>query len=711
MNIIGLVMRGTLACGILLAIAISPSHAAVQLGMHMDFILSNGTTVRVFPAAGSSATAGARPVWEPLPSTRNSANANPCQALQSAYGSRQQGASRYVTNQAIARMRPVGGSGRPAWLRQTPALRRVIGNAALRTMPKPSAWYYLPTEPRLSFKDGKPEAMFMNFITDETTDQGGAEGGLFHLLVTYGLSKEEEAELRSELSKAVPGAVLKGQVDLLPSGNNQNFIVTSGTLSDKGFAPEGVLTSGFAPTQPGGKVAMAARLSATGAQLLAKTFENKNGTADLSVTFIYDYIAKTRAFTAELTIQLDQIREVTECIERSRRTNKESFFEFKVFFPGRGERVTGVTQEQIEGMYDLLLTSGMIEIKIDQNLPDVDVSMIENALMANAMESFLSMQRQFQSSPVDMPEINNDSEDDEDDTPNTDNYRVYEISTKRSRMQARLRYRVTKEMAVYRSHIITGNMGAELRRYRDTVFSNVLLNDPFFKRGEIIVSVDPAAFPLFDAKIINNASVSIEVPISGTTPFTEQTAFFARDVVGAVDAFRKFTFATNGKGSPNPDCILRYRASWSLRGGGQWPKNPKMRCSNQLAITLSPPVFARTIDVEADLGEMEAVGIRAADVILRHKRYGRDNLETVKFRVAQGVGYQSAMLFIDRNESGQQPPVEYSIVFTHKTAGQLPQTPWQRLEGDFVIANIGGLPASYLQKIVGSVGGVEQFME
>jgi len=33
------------------------------------------------------------------------------------------------------------------------------------------------------------------------------------------------------------------------------------------------------------------------------------------------------------------------------------------------------------------------------------------------------------------------------------------------------------------------------------------------------------------------------------------------------------------------------------------------------------------------------------------------------------------------------------------------------LEGDFVIANIAGLPASYLQKISGSVEGVEQFTE
>jgi len=696
---------------VILTAASQTGHAAVQLGMHMDFVLSNGNTVRVFPAAGSTATPGARPAWKPLPTPARPAGENVCQNLQNAYSARQQGNSRIAQNQAVTQMRAVQAQGRPSWLRQTPALRRVVGNAATKSMAKPSAWYYLPKEPRLSFKDGKPEALFMNFMTDETTEQGGAEGGLFHLLVTHGLSQEEISELRAELAKAVPGAVLKGQVELLPAGNNENFIVTSGTLSDEGFAPEGVLTSGFAPTAPDGKAAMAGRLDATGAQLLAKTFDTNSGAADMSVTFVYDYIAKTRAFTAELTINLDQISEVTECIQRSQQTNRESFFEFKLFFPGRGERVTGVTRDQVEGMYDLLITAGMIEIKIDQNLPDVDVSMIENALMANAMESFLNMQRQFQGTPVDVPGGSGDSDDDEDDTPNTDNYQVFEMSTKRRRMKGQLTYRVTKEMAVYRQHVITGNMGAELRRYQDDVFSNALLNDPFFKRGEIIVSVDPEAFPLYEAKQINNASVSIEVPIAGSTPFTEQTAFFARDVVGAVDAFRTFTFATNGQGSPDENCVIKYSASWSLRGGGQWPKNPAKQCSNQLAITLSPPVSARVIDVEADLGEMESVGIRAADVILRHRRYGKDALETVKFRVAEGVGYQSSTLFIDKNESGQNPPVEYSIVFTHKDSGPLPPTPWQRLEGDFVIANVAGLPANYLREISGSVEGLDGFLE
>lgn len=694
-----------------IALLLAPVYAdaAVRLGMHMDFVLSTGATVRVFPAADTAGVAGERAAWQPAPASTTStalATQNMCTRVDAAANQINAGTSLGAQFQKVAQMTELTAAARPTWLKTPTSLRSVVGSTGARAMAKPSSWYYLPTAPRLSFREGKPEAMFVNFLTDETTDQGGAEGGLFHLMVTYGLTQAEVTELQNELRKAVEGATLRGQVDLLPAGNNQNFIVTSGTLSDTGFAPAGVLTSGFAPTLPGGKAAMAGRLSAQGAQLLATTFDNANGTSDLSVTFVYDYIAKTRAFTGEVTIDLDQVNAVTNCLERSQQSVRRRSGVF-----GLSTERAMITQQQLEDSYDLLRTVGAVETRFDVNMPEVDVSTIESALMQTAMESFLNMQRQFQTMPVEMPTADDDEEKSATSVPDVDNYRVYEVSKKTRRMTGRLTYRVTKELAVYRNHVITGNMGAELRKYRDGVFSSVLLNDPFFKRGELLISIDPEAFPLFESQQINNATVMINVPISGSTPFTDQAAFFARDVVGAADAFKTFTFATNGKGSPDTNCIVKYKASWSLRGGGQWPRTPAEVCSNQLAITLTPPLAPRTIDVEADLGELESVGIRAADVVLRHTRYGQQTNETVKFRVAEGVGYRSATLFIDKSESAPLPPVEYSIVFTHKDAGPLPQTPWRRLEGDFVIANVSGLPASYLSDISGTVEAIRSFLE
>ena len=73
-----------------------------------------------------------------------------------------------------------------------------------------------------------PEATFVKFITDEETADGGADGGLFHLMVTYGLTKDEEEELRKVLADLVPGATLMGMVELEPSKSTENFVVTSG---------------------------------------------------------------------------------------------------------------------------------------------------------------------------------------------------------------------------------------------------------------------------------------------------------------------------------------------------------------------------------------------------------------------------------------------------------------------------------------------------
>ena len=687
--------------------------AAVQLGMHMDFVLSNGTTVRVFPAAPTQAVPGERPAFQPTPRPTTTALSSPaaaCTQLDQAYNQVRQGTTPMQQRASLAQLAEIrSASGRPAWITPTPSLQKVVGTTALARMAKPTSWYYLPTTPRLSFKEGKPEAMFVKFQTSATVDRGGVEGGLFHLLVTYGLTQAEEAELRTELAKAVPGATLRGQVDLVTTGTDANFVVTSGTLSDTGFTPRGVLTSGFAPTVPGGKAAMAGRLSPEGATLLETTFDNTNGVADLSVTFVYDYVAKTPAFTGVLTMDLDQINQLLVCGEQTGTTQRNTV-NTGVFGLGRKDLLT-VTGREVREAGEVLRTLGAVDIHIDQNLPDIDVAQIESALMTNAMESFLTMQRQFLPEAVSVPNPTDDEDEEGDGNPAADNFQVYEISKKNRRMEGRLTYRITKDVALYRRHVMTGNMGADLRRYREGVFSLVPMDDPFFRRGEIHVTVDPESFPLFAAQQVNNATVALEVKLAGVArPFTQQAIFVASDVVGPSPS-KTFTFATQGKGPENANCLVSYTTSWSLRGIGQWPRNPPSVCSRQTSITLTPPLASRAIDVEADLGEMEAAGFRAADVLLRHTRYGQLTTETVKFRVAEGVGYRSTTLFIDKNESAPLPPVEYSIVFTHREAGPLPPTPWRRLEADFVIANVSGLPAEYLRSISGTVEGVRSYLE
>ena len=680
------------------------THAAVQMGGHMDFVLSNGRTIRVFPEAYDT---GPIKPGNILPK-RQKVNTkppggDPCVRLEAEYNKRIGQKPKKVQQKKV----------QPQWLKKTNKLKASNFRRAFFLTRKPSAWYYLPAEPRVAFKNDIPEATFVKFITDETSEAGGTDGGLFHLMVTYGLTKEEESELATALKEAVPGAVLKGMVDLEPSKSEENFIVTSGTLSDDGFAPSGVLTSGRAPSYPGSKAAIAGRLSGLGAQLLETTFENP--TSDLSVTFAYDYIVKTQAYKAEVRIDMDRIQETMDCALRIRDKTKteQTTVDVKggilgsiflgpaggVFFGLGKKTTTTISEKDLRESYDTLINLGAIEIRIDQNLPDADVSAIESSLMSLAMESFTNMNTTFSTAQeIRARQSNNESEADkktrearERDIRKSDHYQLFTVKRKQTRMTGVQTLKIEKGIALYRTHSMTGNIGGLLRDHKDSIFDEVLLNDPFFKRGSITVDLDTKALDLFASNMVNNASIKVIVPFKNQ-PY-ENDGVFTRSEISSGDITKKFTFATRGESTSNKKCLYKYLESWSLTGGGKWPSQPKAKCASEMAVTLVPPIELKRIDVEADLAEMDELGIRGADVLIKHTQYQREKVDEVRFRVAKGETYLEHELFFDKAD----PEIEYKIVLTHKTKGKF-SSDWQPLEDTFVFANVSGLPLNTLEQ-------------
>lgn len=694
------------------------TFAAVQMGGHMDFVLDNGRTVRVYPEAFDT---GPIKPGNILPTRQKvdtkPAGGDPCKKLEAEYNKRIGAKPKKAAEPPQVK---------PQWIKATKKLKATDFRLALFATRKPSAWYYLPSEPRVSFRENIPEATFVKFITDETAEAGGTDGGLFHLMVTYGLTKEEEQELQNALKEAVPGAVLKGMVDLEPSKSTENFLVTSGTLSDKGFAPSGVLTSGRAPTYPGAKAAIAGRLSALGAQLLEATFQNP--TSDLSVTFAYDYIVKTHAYKAEVRIDMDRVQESMDCALRTRdKTVKESTSFDPVggvlgsiflgpvggllFGLDKDEEVS-ISEKDLQESYDTLINLGAIEIKIDQNLPDADVSAIESSLMQLAMESFTAMNTSFSTAQeVRARQTDSESEADkktrearEKDMRNSDHYQLYTVKRKQTRMTGVQTLKIEKGIALYRTHSMTGNIGGILREHKAEIYDEVLLNDPFFKRGSITVDLDTRALELFAANMVNNAAVEVVIPFPDA-PYKNGDVFTRANISGG-EITKKFTFATRGEDMSKKECLYTYLETWSLSGGGKWPANPKAKCAKEMAVTLVPPIELKRIDVEADLAELDELGIRGADVSFRHSRYDREHIETARFRVAKAEGYVELPLFVD----SAKPEIEYQIVLTHKDKGKF-ASDWKVLDDTFVFANVSGLPMSTLEKIKDKIPEVKEIID
>ena len=652
----------------LLILFCSQATAAVQMGGYLDFTLKNGTSVRVFPEAAKAQTIRPRSVSpRRIKASTKPKGGDPCKKLEEEYKRR--------TTKKKAKKAKLKKPKNPPWLKQTPGLKSPRRFSRFLIRNKPTSWYYLPSEPRLSYKAGKPEATFMKFITDKAEGKDSAEGGIFHLMVTYGITKKEEKELQGLLEKAVPGAQLKGMVDLIPA-KSDNFIVTSGIMSDEGFAPKGVLSSGRAPTMPGGKAAIAGRLSNLGAQLMETTFGNS--TADMSVTFAYDYIVKTPAFRGQVRIDLNKIRETANCTLRTQNKKTKSKWKFSInplwWSLKKKTETVRISRKDLEETYDTMLSVGAVEIKIDQELPDADVSAIETSLMEMAMSSFANMQKSFMSEKE--FEGRGEKEKKKKD-PKAKNWEVYTMKRKQSKMSGTIVMNIEKGVALYRTHAMTGNMGIPLRRHRKEIFSEVLLNDPFFKRGKITVDLDSEALELFEGKMVNNASIKVIVPFKDR-PFTDDEVF-TRTTVEKGDIVKEFTFATRGDNLVNSDCPFQYLESWSLKGGGKWPKNPKKKCSSEMVVTLNPPITTRRIDVEADLNEMQNAGIRGADVLLRYTLYGKEKTDTVRFRAAKPEPYIERTLYVDKDN----PNVEYKVILTHAKEGKLPHSEWQKAGRQF----------------------------
>lgn len=714
-------LNGALLCVLISLLMSSQANAAVQLGAHMDFVLDNGRTVRVFPEAMNMSPIRPRG----LVPNRQKVNTrppggDPCKRLEARYKEKVGGRERI--KKASQNRKPVN----PSWLKPSRKLKAKSFRRSYYAQNKPTSWYYLPTEPRISIKDEVPEATFIKFITDETAEDGGAEGGLFHLMVTYGLTQEEQKELAEALKASVPGAKLKGMVDLEPAKTGENFIVTSGTLSDEGFTPTGILKSGYAPSVPGSKAAIAGRLSSLGAQLMEASFENT--TSDLSVTFAYDYVVKTQAYKAEVRIDMDRIQDIQECVyqERDKIETTEDSFNAKgaiiggliagpigAIFGGWDQDTKVRIQEQdLRQSYDTLISVGAVEIKIDQNIPDADVSLIESSLMTMAMESFTSMQQSF-ATAQDMQAKRSADESEADkeadkqrakDKANSDQYRFFELKRKQSRQTGVQTFKIEKGIALYRTHSMTGNIGGYIRDYKDQIYDEVLLNDPFFKRGVITVDLDTEALDLFEENMINNASVRVIVPFKDE-PY-DNGDVFTREDISSGGILKKFTYATRGEDMTRTNCPYKYIETWSLKGGGKWPKNPKAQCAKEMAVTLVPPIRTRRIDVEADLAEMEEMGVRGAEVILKHRRYGEELTDTARFRVAKGENYVEQTLFVDKDDT----EVDYKIVLTHKDKGKF-STDWQKLEDDFVYANLSGLPLTTLEEIREKVPEIKEIID
>ncbi|MBM1107818.1 hypothetical protein JQC67_16810 [Aurantibacter crassamenti] len=165
-----------------------------------------------------------------------------------------------------------------------------------------NAYYYLPEQPRVVFKDDVYKLHLWKYLS--VNDQ--ISGGVFSALVEFSISQNEKNEIEKVLKKKNHNAFLKAQIPLLTFKEDHNYGNASFTLLTSVFDKQNktttdrIITSGNAPIQDGSKASLMLNLTREEASLLEQSL--KMGTSDLSIVIRAYYPAKYPAFSARISI-------------------------------------------------------------------------------------------------------------------------------------------------------------------------------------------------------------------------------------------------------------------------------------------------------------------------------------------------------------------------------------------------------------------------
>ena len=160
-----------------------------------------------------------------------------------------------------------------------------------------NAFYYLPDQPRLAYKDGKPQFSFLKYARTRETGKAGigrAEGGgIIHFLVTYGASKARVKAAEKELQERHPDAKIVGPIVYR---RGSFALITS--FKEGNTTTTRTVAVGKAPLMEGQKAAVSMAVTREGAELLWESF--KSDTPDISLVFDMEFAGIRNPYEATI---------------------------------------------------------------------------------------------------------------------------------------------------------------------------------------------------------------------------------------------------------------------------------------------------------------------------------------------------------------------------------------------------------------------------
>src|SRR5215471_4909782 len=546
---------------------------------------------------------------------------------------------------------------------------KLYGEAGPSSGVRTHRYYYLPVGLRIAARpDGTPEFLFLKFTTEAAAGPGAVSGGLMHFLMEWGLTPKQEQELAAKLKTKFQDAELAGAVPMDVEGNG-SFQIVSATLSDKGLTTS-VLNSGYAPPVAGARVAVGARLGPEGAQLLAATFEKTRSITDLSLALNYTYQTLMPAARGHVTIDWSRLeRDFKQLSAEYSRTptgrTTTSFLGVTI----SSSPTYSYSYNELRNEYNFLVEKQIIKVDFDELVADERVAKIRDAFFQFFVNN---MTEPAKSDPPPPP-----SDKEKDASPDIkygNRYTYKQTAIKNAYVRRTQVFDLNYRLAVRRPYQLVGNLAS----WYDGVKSNpkcvsaVNLNDPFFQHRDINFIVDLDARDLFE-QMVNYVSVNVRKRRSTGNPFADRVTIDAKYLKEKGVA----ASVTYARGDDTDADTYEYQQQWSFRGGRVYPDNPPWQKGSWQGVTLSPPVVARTIEVEGDLAAMKTSEISRVTVQVHYPRLGQEMEENIQLSPVKNEPLVSKRIFMDANAHGYV----YRLVINHEKEGKL-VLPWSAKVGD-----------------------------
>lgn len=545
----------------------------------------------------------------------------------------------------------------------------VNGMLLLQDYKDEKAYYYLPPSPGVSMQEEMPELSVVKFVDP----RGETSGGIFHMLVTFSLPPEEQADLARALENAKPGAKLLGPVPL-HQGEEGSFNIISASLTDKGFT-QNVITSGKAPLTPGSKAAVAACLTPQGATLLWESLTRP--TSDVSVALSAYYEAALPSFEAKIHADISTVY-----------THFSSIF----------NRQEEYTRRQIRDIMDELVRSGTVNIEIMDRMPgDAKIQAMQSLVdlaSAKLTEIIFDQKTGFTALPEKEKVLEKGQLKGRQKKgwlarlfTSTGNQKYFTdnqfVLKKRSDINRAVFSINLNRRSVVKVPVDTaGNISGLYQAFGEdpAVFRVVNLADPAFQKREVYFRLDGRFTKAFE-KIMNFAGVSLRKQYERHADDTGELLFTREDIRnGALN--KSWRYARLGE--QNEDWLsYAYRVTWSIQGRHQIrqpeEKDEWLQSADPI-VTLAPPLERMDLEIDADRFLFEDARIRSATLEVAYKVFGSKETERLAvMRVTDAESVQSEVLFHDPGTE-----IHYRVNW-YPSARKAVFGEWRALNGSYLV--------------------------